>query len=651
MNALTHKLRLHLARQKVHLILHATHSGTFDVYLIKDGVANANTSPLVSFVNTASLQTWLSEESNLTLLHKATWRILADARDPISTCITLPNLGRRDELSFVQQRLNTHQPDAPWRYAEATSHGTPENNKSISAPTVMLMALPETHSVDQRLHPAMDTMHSLGHRIEALYTSGQLLARQYGEQSNPGELLVCACSEGNLAVLCVFGQYRFSRHLPRTIEAASVLKHVLPTLITHQLISRNQPVEVRYISDCQHPLIQANQLAEIELSNMSNKFRGSHIDQTRWLNRTRLQAFFAIFFAACISITLPNLSHGWIVGNEFQEKSASPPTQEDLLQHAILIYKQDDTCPSLVRSLERLSQQLNPHTGITLEKLRWECLQAHQGAQISLNVLLSDSSPTQTALKELLNDLSSLGITDAKPNLDSLHFIVQIKLPARESSIEQTQYGSENSEDPWPERGIFTEATTEGLQHWLHQWSSAYVRLHSGIVSASIELGFGTDRSEQASTPTSDSSASLASQQGTLTVSLTSVSEPHALIALDTLSQSFPALVRPIACDWTPIKESTKTTLKTQCKLGWKRFPMVTKTQRQLPLDNVNYFAILPALGKLFWTMEERSVLDQSSQKVTSNRKRHNIEFAPNDRESHGWIKRSDGITLRWPAT
>jgi hypothetical protein len=629
---------LQYSHKRSRIILHATRSGLFDLYLVLATTREIQINKLLTLENTAAFLNWFEQNHKKIPIHKAHWRVLADALDPVSSCISVPALGRRDRQAFVAQRLKTHLPEAPLRYAENT----------INDPSqVSLIALPDSHRAEHQLLPILRAIQTNEHLLEVVVTPSQLLAAQHAN-ANKTELLINKGSDGTLATICVNGQFRFSRLLPTSIDTKAILSHLRPTLLAHHILTRQQNTELLELPQI-YPIEQIRQLSLLQLSAIPAQLLPNSV----WLQRLkihRIELMAAIFLASFVSLIV---GYCWLAEQGAQrfdarsyEAPQPPQTQHSETWQQLEAYSQTNTCPNLFNTIVQLSEILSQSSDFSLEYLRWECLHAHQPAQITLNIRIPSASPAPTfALQKLIASLSALGETGVKPSNEELKFIVHVRIPANEPRpVDVAALHIQ-----WVERGLFIPATFKQFQEWLTNWANDYSG-HSSPPSLKAQISALLEPSSTTSSSSSD--------QGILSLTIRSNTEPAALSALESFALTAPALLKLTACEWSVNRDKPeKPHLNTTCQWFWQRLPAqpsfpdgnLPATQNALPklpsLKSSNApRSDFSRLGKLFWTAAERENLKKATVATITTQSADTQKL-----NSHGWIKRSDGMELRWP--
>jgi hypothetical protein len=419
-----------------HWVLHATRSGQFDVY-VSAVTALEFPKKVISLEDHAAFIEWLKTSApNELQPHSQAphlWRILADMADPITCCLTVPELSRRDQRDFLNQRLNTHHPSASWRYCEL------HHDKAL------LLALPDSPKLGSHLKPLLEALISAGQQIEALVTPGQLLS--HFSNKDPAELMISRSPQGTLVALYAEGRFRFSRWLPQAFTPDLLSTHLLPTLLTHHLVARNQALQIHELADELYPDQLIAHLAYARRRDIPTQLKGIALDIPGKFKFIPTRNLFAMLTALILSLTLACLSYGWIALQEAnQAESALTELQgkTSITQAAKIpdtwpaldAYQKRNTCPDLFGITQALSETLNSHPDIQIERIRWECLHEHQPAQLSLSIQISDDQTSHyLSLNNLLEDLRQLGETDAKPQSGQKGFLIHLHIPAKISPV------------------------------------------------------------------------------------------------------------------------------------------------------------------------------------------------------------------------
>lgn len=417
-------------------VLHATRFGEFDIYQARS-TALEPPKKITTVANHAEFIKWLSNLSqdgsnqNAQILHQ--WRVLADMTDPITCCISVPKLNRRDRQDFLSHRLNTHHPSAPWRYSD------------FHHDQALLVALPDSHKPESQLKPLLEALIAAGHVIDVLVTPGQLFSH-LSNQKAP-ELIVSQGPQGTLVALFSDRKFRFSRWIQQTIAPELLPSHLLPTLLTHHLIARNQMLQVHVLTGEIYPQQQISHLAYARLLDIPRQIKGAGLGHSEKLKQKIRRIGPQITMGVLLIVALACLSYGWIALQQANQIESSQLDLQDIQSTAssssvpatwpaLEAYRKQHTCPDLFQAIQALSETLNSHPVIQINRIRWECLHANEPAKVTLNIEISeplagsDVAP-YLELQTLLNDLQKLGQTDVKPQAVANEFVIQLHIPVQ----------------------------------------------------------------------------------------------------------------------------------------------------------------------------------------------------------------------------
>lgn len=130
-------------RKRIYL-LYANRQGGFEV--LRRCVGERSTQSIFQGPDERSIWHWLNSRPAL-FMETSEWRVVTDHADPIASNITIPALGSMDARRFLQQRLRSFEPQAPWRQL-----------------TPILPNLPASPAKSSRWRQVQQNLHGLFHR-------------------------------------------------------------------------------------------------------------------------------------------------------------------------------------------------------------------------------------------------------------------------------------------------------------------------------------------------------------------------------------------------------------------------------------------------------------------------------------------------------